>query len=314
MELRNLRYFVTLAEVLHFGRAARRLSITQPPLSQAMRKLEAELGVRLFERTRRHVALTPAGAVFLGEARATLSRAAQAVEAAQLAAQGATGRLTVGYLAATAYTLLPLLLRDYARAYPGVKLELLELTLPRQVEALHREDIDVGLLRPPIPDAELEIETILSEPFVLALPEAHPLAALRRVPMARLAGEPFVMYPRTPGFVFHDIVIGWCARMGFKPRVVQEANQTHTVVGLVSAGIGVAFVPASAGIFRLPGVAYRPLRERTPLAQTAAAWRRGDPSPALAAFLRMARRAGRLIRGSNQSARSAELDARGRRP
>jgi DNA-binding transcriptional LysR family regulator len=309
MELRQLRYFVTLAGELHFGRAARRLSITQPPLSQAIRKLEGELGVRLFERTRRRVALTRAGVVFLGEASATLSRATQAVEAAQLADQGATGRLAVGYVAATAYTLLPLLLRDYAHAFPGVRLDLQELTRPQQFEALHREDIDVGLLRPPVPDAEFDSETILREQFVLALPAAHPLAALRRVPLARLADQPFVMYPRTPGFVFHDLVIGWCMRAGFKPRVAQEANQTHTVLGLVSAGIGVAFVPTSAGIFRLAGVAYRPLREKTPVAQTAAVWRRGDSSPALAAFLRTAKQAGRLIHGTNRTASNTVLDA-----
>ena len=158
MELRALRYFVVLAEELHFGRAARRLSLTQPPLSQAIAKLERELGVRLFERTRRKVALTLAGATFLDEARATLARAAQAVELVQRAQRGEVGRLSIGYLAATAYTLLPLVLRDFSRSYPGVKLELRELTIPQQHAALLKGDIDVAILRPPVSEAELASE------------------------------------------------------------------------------------------------------------------------------------------------------------
>jgi DNA-binding transcriptional LysR family regulator len=290
MELRALRYFVTLAEELHFGRAAKRLSMTQPPLSQAIGGLERELGVRLFERTRRRVELTVAGATLLEEARATLARAAQAIELTRRAQRGEVGRLAIGYLAATAYTLLPLVLRDFARSFPGVKLELRELTIPEQHAALLGGDIDVALLRPPVPEAELVAETLLSEPFVLALPPRHPLRALRRVPAKRLANEPFVMFPRQPGLVFHDLLMDFCLRAGFRPRVAQEAYQTHTVVGLVSAGVGVALVPASARKIGLAGVAYRPLRETTPQSHTAIAWRRADPSPALAAFLDVARR------------------------
>jgi len=295
MELRSLRYFVMLADELHFGRAAKRLSMTQPPLSQSISGLERELGVRLFERTRRKVALTHAGAAFLEEARAVLARAAQAIETAQRADRGEVGRLSVGYLAATAYTLLPLVLRDFARGFPGVKLELRELTLPQQFDALLRGDIDVGLLRPPVAAAELASETVLSERFVLALPARHPLCALRRVPARRLATEPFVMFPRQPGLVFHDLVMDFCLRTGFTPRVAQEANQTHTVVGLVSAGIGIALVPASTQKIGLVGVAYRPLREATPYAKTAVAWRREDSSPVIKAFLDVARRVAKQV-------------------
>jgi DNA-binding transcriptional LysR family regulator len=295
MELRSLRYFVALAEELHFGRAARRLAITQPPLSQAIAQLERELGVRLFDRTRRRVALTHSGGTFLGEARATLERAARAVDLAQRAERGEVGRLAVGYIAATAYTLLPLVLRDFMRSFPGVKLELRELALPEQAGALLRRDIDVALLRPPVVEAELASETILAEPFVLALPARHPLAALRRVPARRLDGEPMILFPRQPGLVFHDLVMGFCLRHGITPRVAQEANQTHTVVGLVSAGIGVALVPASTQRIGLGGVAYRPLREKTPPSRTTLAWRRGDASPVLAAFLDVSRRAAKQV-------------------
>ena len=289
MELRQLRYFCTLAEELHFGRAAKRLALTQPPLSQAIAGLERELGVRLFDRTRRRVVLTHAGGAFLEEARATLARAAQAIELAQRAERGEVGRLAVGYLAATAFTLLPLVLRDFGRAFPGVKLDLRELTIPQQHAALLKGDIDLAILRPPVDEAELASEIIMSERFVAALPASHPLCALRKVPAQRLAREAFVMFPRQPGLVNHDLVMGFCLRAGFTPRVAQEANQTHTVVGLVSAGIGVALVPESTQRIGLAGVVYRPLRERTPLSRTAVAWRRGESSPTLLAFLDVAR-------------------------
>lgn len=295
MELRQLRYFTVLAEELHFGRAAKRLSLTQPPLSQAILNLERELGVRLFERTRRRVALTHAGKAFREEAWQTLARADRAVEHAQRAGRGEVGRLAVGFLANTAYTLLPLVLRDFALGFPGVTLDLRELAIPQQVEALRRENIDVGLLRPPVADAELEAETILEEPFVLALPAGHALGGLKRVPAQRLAAEPFVMFPRTAGFVFHDLIMGFCLRAGFAPRVAQEVNQTHAVIGLVSAGIGVALVPASAQKIGLAGVVYRPLREATPLASVAIARRRADASPVVAAFLEVARRVARKL-------------------
>jgi DNA-binding transcriptional LysR family regulator len=291
MELRQLRYFVALAEDLHFGRAAKRVGLTQPPLSQAIKKLEADLGVRLFERTRRCVALTHAGAEFLEEARLVLARAAQAVDRAQRADRGEVGRLVVGFLPVTAYTLLPLLLRDFVARFPGVKLDLCELGLPQQFEALRRGDIEVGLLRPPVADAELAWEVIFEEQYILALPASHSLRALSRVPAKRLAREPFVSFPHLPGLVSRDLVTGFCLRAGFTPRVVQEALQMQTVIGLVSAGIGVALVPDSARMIGLPGVVYRPLRERTPFARIALAWRRADGSPVLAGFVETARRA-----------------------
>jgi DNA-binding transcriptional LysR family regulator len=307
MELRQLRCVVALAEELHFGRAARRLALTQPPLSQAIRNLEDELGVRLFERTRRRVALTQAGAAFAEEARATLARVAEAAERARRADRGEVGRLAVGFLAATAHTLLPLILRDFKARRPEVILDLRELTPPQLGEALRRREIQVGLVRPPVPDAELASEVILEEPFVLALPARHPLGRLSRVPVTRLASEPFVTFRRLPGRVFPDQVMGFCLGAGFTPRVAQEVNQVHTVIGLVAAGIGVALVPASARTIGLPGVLYRPLRETTPRAQLALAWPRADASPVLAAFLDTARRVARRFaaRGGRWETRRA---------
>jgi DNA-binding transcriptional LysR family regulator len=284
MELRKLRYFVVLAEELHFGRAARRLHITQPPLSMAIQSLEEELGVKLFTRAPRRVSLTHAGLAFLEQAHSLLARAADAIELARAAARGEVGRLRIGFMSATIYTLLPPLLRDFSARYPGVKLELRELALPQQLILLRNREIDVGFVRPPVEDAELVHETVLREPLVVALPRGHPLTKLRRIPARRLAPESFVLFQRQPGLVLHHLVLGFCLENGFTPRVAQEATQSHAVVGLVSAGIGLALVPESVQSARLRGVEFRPLKEKSPPVETALAWRRDDASPALAAF------------------------------
>ena len=289
MELRKLRYFVVLAEELHFGRAARRLHITQPPLSMAIQSLEDELGVKLFTRSPRRVAATHAGAAFLEHARTLLARAEDAIELARAADRGEVGRLKIGFMSATIYTLLPPLLRDYAARFPAVKLELRELAMPQQLLQLRSGEIDLGFVRPPVEDAELDAETVLREPLVVALPRGHPLAKLRRVPARRLAAESFVLFQRQPGLVLHHLVVRFCVQNGFTPRVAQEATQSHAVVGLVSAGIGVALVPESVQRTRMRGVEYRPLLEKSLPVETALAWRRDDASPALAAFRKATR-------------------------
>ncbi len=294
MELRTLRYFVTLAEELHFGRAARRLAITQPPLSLAIRALETELGVSLLARTRRQVALTHAGSTFLEQARAVLARASEAVQLAQAADRGEVGRIAIGYMTASVFTVLPPVLREFAARHPGVRLDLRELTLPQQLAALRSGAIQAGFMRPPVMDAELTSELLLEEPLRVALPAGHALASARRLHAARLANEPFVMFQRSPGLVLHDLVLGFCLQQGFAPRVAQEASQTHAVIGLVSAGIGVALVPASAQEIRLRGVEFRPLADKSPPVGTCLAWRRDDPSPVLRAFVETAQRVARM--------------------
>lgn len=284
MELRKLRYFVVLAEELHFGRAARRLHNTQPPLSMAIQSLEDELRVKLFTRAPRRVTLTHAGATFLEQARTLLARAEDAIEQARAADRGEVGRLKIGFMSATIYTLLPPLLREFAARFPAVKLELRELAMPQQLVLLRNGEIDVGFLRPPVEDAELEAETVLRESLVVALPRGHRLAKLRRIPARRLAPEPFVLFQRQPGLVLHHLVLRFCIQNGFTPRVAQEATQSHAVVGLVSAGIGLALVPESVQRTRMRDVEYRPLLEKSPPVETALAWRRDDASPALAAF------------------------------
>lgn len=288
MELRRLRYFVVLAEELHFGRAARRLHITQPPLSTAIQALEAELQVRLLERSSRRVTLTHAGTVFLEQARLLLARAADATEAARAADRGEVGRLTVAFMSASVYTLLAPVLREFALRFPAVKLELREVAMPLQIPALRVGDIDLGFLRPPVDDAELDCEILLRESLVVALPRGHALTKLRRIPVRRLASERFVMFQRAPGLVLHDLVMRFCLQAGFPPRVAQEVSQSHAVVGLVSAGIGVALVPASIQATRVRGVEYRPLHEKTPAVESALAWRRADGSPVVTAFRKTA--------------------------
>jgi DNA-binding transcriptional LysR family regulator len=289
MELRKLRYFVVLAEELHFGRAARRLHITQPPLSMAIRSVEEELAVRLLVRAPRRVALTAAGAAFLEQARALLARADDAIEVTRAADRGEVGRLRIGFMTASIYTVLPPLLRDFAARSPAVKLELRELAMPQQLVLLRQGELDVGFVRPPVEDAELDVETVLSETLVVALPRGHPLTRLRRIPARRLAAQPFVAFQRQPGLVLHHLVLRFCTQRGFTPRVAQEATQSHAVVGLVGAGIGVALVPASIQDTRMRGVEYRPLQERSPPVETALAWRRDAVSPVLEAFRKAAR-------------------------
>lgn len=297
MELRKLRYFVALAEELHFGRAATRLHITQPPLSMAIQALERELGVKLFERAPRRVSLTHAGVAFVDEARTLLARAGQAVELARAADRGEVGRLRIGFMSASVYTILPPLLREFSARFPAVRLELRELAMPRQRELLRANELDLGVLRPPVDEPELEVETVLREPLVAVLPRRHPLAGHKRISARRLASEPFVMFQRQPGLVLHDLVLRFCLHAGFTPRVVQEVTQSHAVVGLVSAGIGIALAPASVQNARLRGVEYRPLREESPSVLTALAWRRGDRAPALAAMRAVARE----VAASNRS-------------
>jgi DNA-binding transcriptional LysR family regulator len=291
MDLQRIRQFVAVAEELHFGRAAERLRQTQPPLSIAVQALERELGVTLLERSSRRVSLTPGGAVFLEQARGILERVNRAVDITRAAHRGTVGRISVGFLAATAYTLMPVVVRNFVVHYPGIELELQELSMSQQFEAFQRQDIDVGLLRPVATEVDLTFETIMEEPMVVALPSTHPLSNLARIPIKKLATESFVMFPRIPGTIFHDLIVNHCRRAGFVPRTSQQATQTHAVLGLVSSGLGVALVPDSVRIIGMRGVAFRPLESNPPIVPTAIAWRAGNASPLVASFIETARKA-----------------------
>ena len=289
MELRHLRYFVTVAEELHFGRAALRLSIVQPSLSQQIRQLEDELGFPLFYRTKRYVELTDAGKVFLVEARRVLAQLQEAKRTAQRAYRGEVGRLVVGYISSSTYDLLPLMLRVYRERFPDVEVALKELTTQEQLRALEEENIQVGLLRLPISAPLLNVEVVRREPIVSVLPEHHPLAAHERIDVSLLANEPFVLQASQRGAGYHAQLMNLCLAAGFIPNVIQEVTEMHTIISLVAAGMGVSLVPLSSQNIRSQGVVYRELEGTPTLTEMAVAWRRDAHSALVQNFLSVAR-------------------------
>jgi DNA-binding transcriptional LysR family regulator len=290
IELRLLRYFVAVAEELHFGHAAERIGISQPPLSQQIKRLERTLGVELFRRTKRHVQLTEAGAVFLDQVRPVLAQTAQAVGAARRAARGEVGRLAVGMVSSATYEdLIPGALRTFRERFPDAELALYEWSTVQQIELLHRGELQVGFVRPPVVDAALSLETVTREPLLAALPAAHRLASAPAVSVRDMAEEAWVMLRRDLGLGFHDLVMNVCLAAGFRPGVTQEATQIHTLIALVAAGLGVTLVPGSVENLRRRGVVYLPLADDAPPAEIAAAYLKSSTSPVLREFLKILR-------------------------
>ena len=289
IELRQLRYFVAVAEELHFGRAAKRLHMTQPPLSQAIFALEEMLGGTLFDRNRRGVALTPAGSALLPEARRLLTQAGDLPGLVKRAASGETGKLVLAFVSSADYSVLPPFLRAYRAAYPQVQITLLEATSDLQLEELLAGRIDAGLLIPPLPDrakAELDYLPVLNEPLILASPADLPeLRGKHEASLAALPPLPLIIFPRAISPGLYDAILAVFRDAGITPAIGQEAIQMQTIVSLVSAGMGIALVPASVGNLRRPGVEYRPLAQATPLVETGLAWRRDNMSPVLKGFL-----------------------------
>ncbi|RYF04431.1 MAG: LysR family transcriptional regulator [Oxalobacteraceae bacterium] len=293
LELRQLRYFVTVAEELHFGRAAVRLHMTQPPLSQAIAALEDQLGAPLFLRNRRTVALTPAGAALLPEAKRLLAEAASLPALVRRAAAGEAGRLAIAFITSADYSVLPPFLRRYSERYPDVHLSLHEATSDVQVEELLRGRIDAGFLIPPLPDralAQLDYLKVLDEPLILCAPAGLALppegAPVRLQDLPHL---PLIIFPREVSPALHDAILSCWRAAGITPAVGQQAIQMQTIVSLVSAGMGLALVPQSVANLMRPGVEYRALADPTPRVDTGIAWRRDNPSPVLQGFLELLR-------------------------
>jgi DNA-binding transcriptional LysR family regulator len=293
LELRQLRYFVTVAEELHFGRAAARLHMTQPPLSQAIAALEEQLGAALFLRNRRTVELTPAGAALLPEARRMLMEAAALPELVRRAASGEAGRLALAFITSADYSVLPPFLRRYSERYPSVHLTLQEATSDVQVEALLRGHVDAGLLIPPLPDkalAELDYMRVLDEPLILCAPAGLALPPNDApVLLQDLPHLPLIIFPREISPALHDAILSCFRAAGITPAIGQQAIQMQTIVSLVSAGMGLALVPQSVSNLMRPGVEYRALADPTPRVETGIAWRRDNPSPVLKGFLELLR-------------------------
>lgn len=288
-ELRQLRHFVTVAEELHFGRAAQRLHMTQPPLSQSIANLEDLLGTPLFLRNRRTVSLTAAGSAMLPEARRILEAAGGLAELVRRAASGEAGRLALSFVSTAGLGLLPDMLRRYRAARPDVTLALQESTSDVQFEDLLAGRIDAGFVIP-LPgstlDPALDYLTLVEEPLVLCAPSGlEALAQPGPVRLRDLPPLPLVIFPRTLAPGLHDAILACFRAAGLSPAIGQEAIQMQTIVSLVSGGMGLALVPQSVSNLMRPGVEYRALQDPTPLAETGLAWRRDNDSPVLKGFL-----------------------------
>lgn len=288
MELRHLRYFVAVAEELHFGRAAEVLGISQPPLSQQIQALEQELGVRLFERSNRHVALTDAGRLFLEQTRQTLAQVSRSVDVARRAEQGEIGELQIGFTASAPFvSIIPRAVFAFRQAFPAVHLDLQEMTSREVSQALMERKLQIGMIRPLELPAELDAVELLREPLMALLHADHPLAGDedRGLALAELADEPFVFFPRSYGSGLYGQLFSLARQAGFSPRVAQEAHEALTIIGLVAAGLGVSVLPSSFRRVRIDGAVFRTLLDAE---ATTAVWlvkRRQEHSPLAQAFI-----------------------------
>jgi len=291
MELRHLNAFIAVAEELHFGRAAQRLQMAQPPLSQQIRRLEKELGVQLFERNTRSVRLTSAGRSFLEPARTVLQDLDQARRAAKAAGRGEYGRVTVGFAGASSHETLPGLTRALRAAHPGVELVLegqtyANIALARVADG----SLDLGFVRLPVTHPGVATRVVGEEELVCALPLDHPLADRDTIPVGALKEEPFVSFPANTGSSLRDATFRTCEDAGFTPRVVQEAPDSYTILALVAAGVGVTLTLTSCQHVQQSGLVYRPLTGSPVRLQAALAWRKDNPSATLQTVLAVADR------------------------
>ena len=279
IELRVWRQFLAVAEELHFGRAAVRLHMSQPPLTQAIALLEQRLQVMLFERTKRYVALTPAGAALVPEVRDLLQRAQALPPYARAAATGELGRLRLGFVSTVGFALLPEWVRALRECHPGVQLELVEATGDVQLLALERGEMDAGFMlhAPGFAPPALICQRITSEPLIVALPQQHALASQVQLTLDDVLIQPLVIFPRHIAPSLYDAVFALYHGAGRLPQVAQEAIQMQTIVNLVSAGLGLAWVPASVQQFQRPGVVYRSVQGPVPQCETSLVWARASP-------------------------------------
>jgi DNA-binding transcriptional LysR family regulator len=293
MELRHLRYFVAVAEELSFRRAAERLAMAQPPLSQQIADLEREVGAALFDRSRRQVRLTPAGQVLLADARETLAQLERAAARVRRAGRGETGQLTIGYTSLISCPLFPPALQLYRARYPEVDIVLRDLVTIEQMESLQASALDVSfatyasLALTRGEEKRLAHEAILRQPLALVVARHHHRAAApgEPVPLSALAQEPWIWFARRYDPTTYDHMMRLFAQAGFRPRIVQEVNQLLVYLGLVAAGLGVSLLPAATAPMAGEGVAYLPLAKPVPLVEFDVVWRRDDPSPLVEGFL-----------------------------
>jgi DNA-binding transcriptional LysR family regulator len=297
LELKLLRSFVLLAEELHFGRAAERLHIVQPALTQQIQSLERQIGTPLLNRARGRISLTDAGALVLAEARKTLEQAARTEAIGRLAGRGEVGKLEVGFVGSAGLSaLMPAVVRDFRHSHPAVDLNLVEMAVGPQLAALSAGTLDVGFVRlPPLSlPAGVTVLPLRPDGLVVALPAGHPLATMEAIPVAALATEPMVLHHRAGAAELRSLIDDLCGRHGFTPQVVQSVPQMSLTIRLVAAGLGLSLLPVTIAWMAVEGVVYRPLADADIRYTLALAHRTQDPAPAVRAFVALAGKAAEL--------------------
>lgn len=289
---RLLRQFVAVAEELHFGRAAERLHIAQPALSNAIQKLERLVGVKLFARNRRGVELTPAGRVFLEQTHQTLQQSALAIERARAAASGRSGNLSVAFIGTAGYGYTPKIIARFRESHPGVELKIYEMSTLEQLEQLENRQIDVGILRTPLvkPQPRLNLRLYARDRLMVALPQGHRLSQRKRIALSELANESFVAFNRNDVPASYAQLMSICLAGGFHPKITQECSQVAGMVCVVAAGLGVAIIPADLRSLIHPKVSYVDLQgqDKSLSVEISFAWRNDNANPALQSFLQCA--------------------------
>jgi DNA-binding transcriptional LysR family regulator len=292
IELRHLRYFVAVAEILHFGKAAERLGMSQPPLSQQIRQLEDTIGARLLTRTNRRVALTEPGRLFLQEARDILAKVDHATELVQRAQRGELGELRIGFTRTVPLSQdIPRAILAFRQQFPAVHLQLEEMMSLQQIDALLERKLHIGILRPSVLPKSLVSKRLFRDPLVAVLPQDH--SALKRVdargklPIKVLASEPFVVFARTAGAGVYEHVLSLCRNAGFAPRIAQEAREASTIIGLVATGMGVSILPASCGHISVEGVSYVQLSDPAAVSDVHVVYRDDERSPLVPRFIKL---------------------------
>jgi DNA-binding transcriptional LysR family regulator len=296
MDLRRLIYFVAVAEELHFGRAASRLAIAQPPLSRQIAQLEADLGVMLIDRSRSQIRLTQAGSVLLERARDVIERLDRTEREIKRIGEGFSGHLRVAFVGSATYGALPTVIKAFRSAYPDVELALSAMNNAELKRAVIQREIDIAVARPSLDDEELKSERLLHEPLILALPDTSALLQDRPIRLSPLRDETFILYPRKPRPSFADHILKICLDEGFIPKSQVLAQDFQTAISLVSVGVGIALVPESVSQSERPGVAYRTYDGHNPGTSLSLNYRRDNRMPQLFNFLKVAQKVTRRER------------------
>jgi len=298
MDIRKMRYFIMVAEELNFSRAAERLRMAQPPLSQEIRKLEEELGVQLFHRTKRLVELTDAGKIFLEGSQQTLLQLERTIKETQLAAEGKIGSLIIGFVDSTEIVIE--VLNEFRERFPKIHLILREMTTEQQLKALYEKQIHIGFIRSKQNNGILSSEVCSEESLRLVLHQDHPFSSLSEIPLRMLIDEPFILFPRHMGPNFYDLIISYFWDHGVSLNVVQEAIQMQTIVNLVATGMGVSVVPSSVESYKHPGVIYKKIQESTPKVNLYISWREDEKSTVVNHFLTVVREMYSILQFNHQ--------------